>query len=119
MTWSWPLLWVLLGVLALAGEAASMALFLLNVGLAAFVAAALAALAVPVIGQAAVFVVVSVLLIGLARPRMLQVLVGRSPRLALTTQDNLVGRLATVTETVTEDGGAIRVGKAEFWTARS
>src|SRR5437764_8992838 len=111
--------WVLVGVLALAGESASMALFLLNVGVAAFVAAVLAVLGVAALGQAGVFVLVSVILIGLVRPRLLQALVGRRQPRPLTTQEALVGRIATVTEPLTDDGGIVRLGRGEFWTARA
>jgi membrane protein implicated in regulation of membrane protease activity len=115
MSW-W--LWVLLGVLALAGESISMALFLLYVAIAAFVAALLALLHISPAAQGGVFVVLSLLLIGLVRPRMLHALAGRVPHRALTNQGRLVDRLATVTQTVTPDGGMVRVGNAEFWTAR-
>jgi membrane protein implicated in regulation of membrane protease activity/DNA-binding XRE family transcriptional regulator len=111
--------WVLVGVLALAGESASMALFLLNVGIAAFVAAVLAVLGVAALGQAGVFVLVSVILIGLVRPRLLQALVGRGQPRPLTTQEALIGRVATVTEPVTDVGGMVRLGRGEFWTART
>ena len=111
-------LWVLLGVLALAGESISMALFLLYVALAAFVAALLALLHIGPAAQVGVFVVLSLLLIGLVRPRMLHALAGRVPHRALTNQGRLVDRLATVTQTVTSDGGMVRIGNAEFWTAR-
>jgi membrane protein implicated in regulation of membrane protease activity len=111
-------LWVLLGVLALAGESISMALFLLYVAIAAFVAALLALLHIGLAAQVGVFVVLSLLLIGLVRPRMLHALAGRVPHRALTNQGRLVDRLATVTQTVTPDGGMVRVGNAEFWTAR-
>ena len=115
MSW-W--LWVLLGVLALAGESISMALFLLYVAIAAFVAALLALLHIGPAVQVGVFVVLSLVLIGLIRPRMLHALAGRVPHRALTNQGRLVDRLATVTQTVTSDGGMVRVGNAEFWTAR-
>ncbi len=112
--------WVLLGVLALAGESVSMALFLLNVAFAAFVAAALSVLGVPALAQVGVFIVVAVLLIGLVRPRLLQALTGgRVARRDLTNQGMLMDRIATVTQTVTADSGAIRVGSGEFWTART
>jgi membrane protein implicated in regulation of membrane protease activity/DNA-binding XRE family transcriptional regulator len=111
--------WILVGVLALAGESASMALFLLGAGIAAFVAAALAALGVPALEQAGVFVLLSVVLIGLVRPRLLQALVGRRQPRPLTTQEALVGRVATVTEPVTDDGGMVRLGRGEFWSARA
>ncbi|HKC76082.1 MAG TPA: NfeD family protein [Chloroflexota bacterium] len=111
-------LWVLVGVLALAGESISMALFLLYVAIAAFVAALLAILDIGPAAQVGVFVVFSLLLIGLVRPRMLHALAGRVPHRALTNQGRLVDRLATVTQTVTSDGGMVRIGNAEFWTAR-
>lgn len=112
-------LWVLLGVLALAGESISMALFLLYVGAAAFAAAALALLNANAAVQVGVFVALSVLLIVLVRPRMLQALAGRVPHRTLTNQGALVDRLATATQTVTADSGMVRVGNAEFWTARA
>src|ERR671937_2210158 len=112
------LVWTLVGMLALAGESISMALFLLYVALAAFVAALLALLHLGPAAQVGVFVVLSLLLIGLVRPRMLHALAGRVPHRALTNQGRLVDRLATVTQTVTSDGGMVRIGNAEFWTAR-
>lgn len=112
-------LWVLLGVLALVGESISMALFLLNVGVAAFVAAVLSLFGVNAAAQVGVFLVVSVLLIGLVRPRLLQALTGRVRTGDLTNQGSLANRVATVTQTVTPDGGTIRIGAGEFWTARA
>lgn len=112
-------LWVLLGVLALAGEALSMALFLLYVGLAAFAAALLALLHLGPAAQLGVFVLLAALLLGLVRPRMLQALAGRVPHRTLTNQGPLVDRLATVTHPVTAGEGMVRVGTAEFWTARA
>jgi len=116
MSW-W--LWVLLGVLALVGESISMALFLLNVAIAAFIAAVLSLVGVSAIAQAAVFLVVSILLIGLIRPRLIQALAGRVRAGDLTNQGSLSNRAATVTQTVTPDGGTIRIGAGEFWTARA
>ncbi len=110
--------WVILGVVALVGESVHMALFLLNVALAAF-AVALLALALPLLPvQLTVFVALSFLLIGLARPRMLRALTGRREELALPDVATLAGRVGTVTDAVTTESGTIRIGKAEFWTAR-
>jgi len=110
--------WVILGVVALVGESVHMALFLLNVAVAAF-AVALLALAVPLLPvQLTVFVALSFLLIGLARPRMLRALMGRREELALPDVAALAGRVGTVTDAVTTESGTIRIGKAEFWTAR-
>jgi membrane protein implicated in regulation of membrane protease activity/DNA-binding XRE family transcriptional regulator len=96
-----------------------MALFLLNVGIAAFVAAVLAYFQVAVALQLVVFVALSLVLILLARPRMLRVLLGHVPTSAISTQPALTGRIATVTEAVTVEGGEIRIGKGEFWSART
>jgi membrane protein implicated in regulation of membrane protease activity len=112
-------LWVLIGVLALAGEAASMALFLLYVAVAAFAAALLALFGAGIPAEVTVFITLSVLLLGLVRPRMLQALAGRVPHRALTNQGLLVDRVGTVTQTVTADSGMIRIGTGEFWTARA
>src|SRR5918912_618115 len=101
----------------LAGLAATLGK--LGAGIAAFVAAALAALGVPALGQAGVFVLLSVVLIGLVLPRLLQALVGRRQPRPLTTQEALIGRVATVTESVTDDGGMVRLGRGEFWSARA
>ena len=111
-------LWMLVGALALAGESVSMALFLIYVGVAAFAAALLALAGAGAPAQLGVFVALVVLLIGLVRPRMLQALAGRVPHRALTNQGTLVDRVATVTQTVTRDSGMIRLGNAEFWSAR-
>ena len=110
--------WGLLGLAALVGETLSLSLFLLNVAIAAFVAAILAYFQVQVAVQVGVFVVLSVALVTLARPRLVALLLGRTPE-RLTTLSHLVGRIATVTEPITLDAGTIRVGKAEFWTARA
>ena len=112
--------WVLIGVLALAGETVSMARFLLNVAIAAFVVATFVLLGAPSPAtQAVLFIALSILLIGLIRPRMAQLLTRHAPARPTVDQgETLVNRLGTVTDPVTCDSGAIQVGKAEFWTAR-
>ncbi len=116
MVW---LLWLLVGGAALYGESLSQALFLLNAAVAAVAAALLAALGVAVSLQVAAFVLLSVALIGLLRPRLLRALklTGSAPARALTNQGRLTDRLGTVVQTVTRDGGTIRLGHGEFWTA--
>src|ERR687886_384097 len=101
MSW-W--LWVLLGVLALAGESISMALFLLYVAIAAFVAALLALLHIGPAVQVGVFIVLSLVLVGLVRPRMLHALAGRVPHRALTNQGRLVDRVASSPEVTPAPG---------------
>jgi membrane protein implicated in regulation of membrane protease activity len=112
-------IWVLLGILALAGESVSMALFLLYVGIAAFAAAVLALLGAGSVVQLGIFLALAVSLIGLVRPRMLQAWVGRVPHRALTNQGLAPDRVATAVQDITEDSGTIRVGNAEFWSARA
>lgn len=111
-------LWVLIGMLALAGESASMALFLIYVGVAAFAAALLSLAGAGTVVQLGIFVALSLLLLGLVRPRMIQALTLRIPQHSLTNQGRMVDRAGTVIQTVTTHSGAIRVGNAEFWTAR-
>ncbi len=113
-----PGFWLLIGVAALLGEALNTQLFLLNVGVAAFIIAPLALVLGPSV-QVALFVVLSLLLLGLVRPRLLHALAGSAPRRSLTNQGRLTDRAAAVTQTVTPYGGTIRVGAAEFWTART
>ncbi len=113
-----PTLWLLIGVVALLGEALHQRLFLINAAVAAFVVAPLALVIAPSI-QVAAFVVISLLLLVLVRPPLLHALVGSRPRRALTTHGRLMDRAATVTQTVTGDSGMIRVGVGEFWTART
>lgn len=112
-------IWILIAVLALFGESISLALFLLNVAVAAAVAAILAAFGVVLGVQIGVFVVLSVLLVGVARPRLLNLLAGRNRPLLQTEQTRLIDREATVVQTVTDESGTIRVGAGEFWSARA
>ncbi len=98
-----PTLWLLIGVVALLGETLHQRLFLLNAAVAAFVVAPLALVVGPSV-QVAAFAVISLTLLVLVRPRLLHALVGSHPRQTLT---------------VTGDSGMIRVGVAEFWTART
>ncbi len=117
-----PGLWVLIGVVALLGEALNTQLFLLNTAVAAFIVAALAVFLGMFLGpslQLALFVVLSLLLLGLVRPRLLHALAGHTQRRTLTIVGRLVDRAATVTQTVTAHSGTIRVGNADFWTART
>lgn len=116
MSW-W--LWTLVGVLALVGESVTMALFLLYVGVAALIVAVLAVVHVREGLQVGAFIALSVALVALVRPRMLQALVARTPTSALTNGGALSERPATVVARVTRDGGTVRVGNAEFWSARA
>lgn len=111
-------LWALFGVAACAGETVNLTFFLLYVGVAAFAAAVLAFAGIAAAAQFGAFIVLSVLLIFLIRPRMVHALVGRVPARALTNQGRMKDRTGTVIDAVTGDSGHIRLGAAEFWTAR-
>lgn len=113
MTW---VIWVLVGVAALAGELLSLGLFLGSFGLAALITAGVAQVASPVV-QVAVFCILSLVLLLLVRPAVLPLLPVRSgpemePRVGP------IGQIGTVTRRVDEHRGQIRVGMGEFWTAR-
>ncbi len=112
-------LWALFGVAACAGETVNLTLFLLYVGIAAFAAAVLSFAGLAMAAQFGAFIVLSVSLIVLVRPRMIHALVGRVPARVLTNQGRMIDRTGTVIDAVTRDSGHIRVGAAEFWTART
>jgi membrane protein implicated in regulation of membrane protease activity len=113
-------IWLLIAIAAFVGESATTALYLLYFGVAAFVVAILALVgAVPLV-QLAVFVVLAVGLLGVVRPRTLHLLVARQvPRAFLTNQGVRPDRLGVVVEDVDSDSGMVRLGSAEFWSARS
>ncbi|HET7530277.1 MAG TPA: NfeD family protein [Mycobacteriales bacterium] len=109
------LLWLLAaGVLGVA-EMLTLTLVLGMLAVAAAAAAVAAGLGIPAPVQVAVFAVVSVLLLGVARP------VARrhhhTPASLQTGAAALVGRRATAVTDVDRDGGQVRIG-GEVWTAR-
>src|SRR5947209_13013695 len=113
MSWAW---WVVIGLAALAGELATLGLFLACFAVAGFVAAALSFVA-PVPVQVAAFALVSLLLLLVVRPLALTVL----PVSSESTADPSVGpseEVGTVTEQIERGRGQIRVGAGEFWSAR-
>lgn len=112
-------LWLLVGIAALVGESTTMALYLLYFGVAAFIVALLTLAGVLPIVQLLAFIVLSVGLLGIVRPRTLHLLGRRVPRGQLTNQGVRPDRDGTVVETVTSTSGMVRLGNAEFWTARA
>src|SRR5947209_17331643 len=112
-------IWLLIAVVALVGESATMALYLLYFGIAAFIVAALALLGVLPLVQLLAFVVLSIGLLGVVRPRTLHLLSRQVPRGMLTNQGVRPDRQGTVVEEVSSTSGMIRLGNAEFWTARA
>ncbi len=109
------MLWVLLAVILAVGEVMSLSLFL-----APFAIGALAGAVAELAGANAavaiiVFLVSSGLLFGFVRPIARRHM--RTPAQLRTGTAALVGKTALVTETVTADGGAVKL-EGEVWTAR-
>ena len=114
MAW---LVWAVLSVALAIGELLTPGLFFLGpVALATTAAAIAAALGAGTAGSLIVFLIGSLLSVGLLRPiarRHVQM-----PRLSRTGVDALIGRQAVVTRTVDGAGGRVRIG-GEEWTARA
>ena len=111
--------WLIIAVLALAGELVSTALVLVYVGVAAAITAVLAAVGVPAIAQFIIFVPLTLVLLRAVRPHTLALIGGNRPRLQLTGTNHLVDRAAVVEQQVTDHGGMVRLGSGEFWSARA
>lgn len=111
-----PLIWVAAGVVLVLAETISGDLVLLMLGGAALGAAAASALGVPLGLDLAVFALLSVLLVLLARPALRRRM---STGESLTTgSTRLLGTRGEVVEAVGEDGGTVRVEGAT-WSARA
>ncbi len=111
------LLWLIAAGLFAAGEVVTLDLVLLM-----FAGGALGGMTVALLGgatalQLIAFIVVSGLLLAVARPVARKHLTDRTP-LQLDGVDILVGRTAKVSRAVDASGGRIRLG-ADEWTARS
>lgn len=111
--------WLIVAVLALAGEVVSMSLVLVYVGVAAAITAILAAVGVPGVLQFIFFIPLTLVLLRAVRPHTLALIGGSRPRLQLTGHNRLVDRAGVVEQQVTDDGGMVRLGSGEFWSARA
>lgn len=111
-------IWLVIAVLALAGETVSMAFALVYVGIAAAITAVFAALGLPVTLQFVLFIPLTIALLTLVRPKSLELLHGRTPQRQLTGQTALVHRTGIVEQDVSDSGGMVRIGAGEFWSAR-
>jgi membrane protein implicated in regulation of membrane protease activity len=115
---SW--LWLVAAVAAAIGETLTYDLFLASVAVAALITAA-SVFVLPLGLQVGLFAVLALVGIFVVRPAakaalgMSNVAQGH-PGLR---HPFVVGRRAVVTHTVTEDGGQIRIGQGEFWSARA
>jgi len=114
VTWLW---WLGAALVLGIGEMLSLGLVLLMLVGGALAGALAAALGAPVWVQAAVAVVVSVLLLGALRPWLLRHLRRREP-LVETNVAALVGRDGVTVTPVAAEGGRAKLG-GEVWTART
>ncbi|MDB5076129.1 MAG: rane protein [Chloroflexi bacterium] len=112
-------IWLVIAVLALAGETVSTAFVLVYIGVAAAITAVLAALGLPFVLQIVVFIPLTLALLSLVRPRTLSLLHGHAPRRQISSDVRMVDRVAVVEHEVTDDAGMVRLGSGEFWTARA
>jgi membrane protein implicated in regulation of membrane protease activity len=112
--------WLVVALIAAAGEVLTTGLFLAIVAVAAVIVAILA-LVLPLGVQLAVFAGVSLAGIVFIRPALIRSLGIDSLAHASghVTQSQIMGRRATVTRTVDSAGGQVRIGDGEFWSARS
>ncbi len=110
-------IWVVIAVMALAGEMFTLGLYLASFGAAAAIVAVLS-LAAPLGAQIAVFLALSLMLLFVARPLVLRVL-PRSNEGSNLPMMGPIGKDAVVVQRLTRQSGQIRVGEGEFWSARA
>lgn len=110
------LLWLIAGVLLIAAEILSGDFVLVMLGAAALGAAGASALGAPLAVDAAVFAVLGLGLIFLARPALKRRM--RQSAELKTNVDALVGKRAKAESTVDAHGGQVRIDGA-LWSARA
>ena len=109
--------WIVIAIALGIGEVVTPGLFFLGpLALAAGVAALASLLGAGAVGSVLVFVVASLLSVGLLRPLARRHV--RMPALSRTGTDALVGRKALVTRRIDAGGGRVRIG-GEEWSARA
>jgi membrane protein implicated in regulation of membrane protease activity len=110
------LVWLALALLLAAAEVATVDFFFLMLVGGALLGAVAAAVGLPFALQVVVAVAVTLVLLLVVRPAAVRRV--RAGSTTLTGAAALVGREARVLETVTEEGGRIRLG-GEVWSARA
>jgi membrane protein implicated in regulation of membrane protease activity len=108
--------WAIAAAVLAAGEAASAALVLGPIALAAAIAAIVAAAGAGVAVQVVAFILGSVAALGILRPIAARHM--KLPPHMRTGSAALIGTSATVLEQVDRDGGRVKIG-GEVWSARS
>jgi membrane protein implicated in regulation of membrane protease activity len=111
-----PLIWAIAGVLLVVAEVLTGGLVLLMVGAAALGTAAVAAAGVPLGGDLAVFAVLAVLFVLVARPAVRRRMNVHDP--VNTGTRALLGTRGEVVEAVADGAGTVRL-HGSLWSARS
>lgn len=113
--------WIVVAILAAIGEVVSYDLFMASVAGAALITAAVAFAQVPVAGQVLTFSALSLVGIGVLRPAVKHALGidSMAQQSIRATSSHVIGKRAIVTQAVDANGGQIRIGQGEFWTART
>jgi membrane protein implicated in regulation of membrane protease activity len=113
-------IWLVIAVLAALGEAVSYDLWLASVAVAALITAVVAVVLPVAALQIGIFAALSLLGIFVVRPIVKHALgIDSMAGIAsAVTHRHVVGKRAVVTQVVSADGGQIRIGQGEFWTAR-
>lgn len=112
------LLWLIAGVVLVIAEVLTTTLFLLMFGAGAFAAAVAAGLGAGYFVQAAVFSIVSVLALALARPALRRRLSSRSVATVRSGAEAIEGATALVLEQIDAEHGLVKLD-GELWQARS
>lgn len=117
----WYLLWIAVAIAAAIGEVMTVGLFLAAFALAAVITTILSLVVPSLAIQVAVFGVLSLLGVGVFRPIAINALGWQQAEQISgpVSQTHLMNKRATVTKTVDGNGGQIRIGEGEFWSARS
>ncbi|HEY0638952.1 MAG TPA: NfeD family protein [Pseudonocardiaceae bacterium] len=111
------LVWLIVGLLLVAAEVLLGDLTLVLLGTAALATAGVAVFDPPIVVQVAVFALVSLGLVTLARPVLRKRLHGRTKEITTNTAA-LVGTKAVVLVTVDAHGGQVKLA-GEVWSARA
>ncbi|MFL6124303.1 NfeD family protein [Actinophytocola sp.] len=109
------LFWLIGGIVLIAAEMLSGDFFLLMVGVGALAGAGAEALFANAVASVAVFAVVSIGLVTIARPHLKHRL---HPAITHTNVDKLIGRRAVAVSAVDVQGGQVRLD-GDVWSARA
>ena len=111
--------WAVLAALAFVGEVLSVSFFLLFFSLGALVGLALAFLGLGLAAQAMGFIVAAVLSMAVLRPALVHRISFRGSE-RYVGRGSIAGKSGVVTNDIEPGGsGTVRIGSAEFWTARA